>query len=242
MIPPKAMYRAVGPAIDFEKIGEEFKNYFVEYAGLKKNATVLDIGCGVGRMAIPLTSYLNKEGSYYGIEIVENEIKWCKERISTRYPNFRFIHSDILNEHYNKNGKILAHEYKFPFDDETIDFIFLTSVFTHMFPADIENYIQEISRVLKHKGNCLMTFFIINNKSRKLMALPGSSFSFKFHGDGYFCHKESDPEAAIAFEEDYIISLFTSNGMTISNPIHYGSWCCREDYLSFQDIVVAKKD
>lgn len=242
MIPPRSLSRAIGPDGDFEKVGEEFKNYFIKYAQLEKNAKVLDVGCGVGRIAIPLTDYLNEEGNYYGIDINEKLIKWCNERISTKHPNFRFIHSDILNKHYNKNGKALAHEYKFPFDNETFDFIFLTSVFTHMFPADIENYMQEISRVLKHKGKCLITFFIINDESKRLMELPGSSHSFKFHNDEYFYNKELDPEAAIAFEEHYINSLFKSNGMTINNPFQFGSWCCRDNFLSFQDIVVATKD
>ena len=110
-----------------------------------------------------------------------------------------------------------------------------------MFPQDLENYMKEISRVLKHKGNCLISFFIINNKSKRLMKNSGSSFNFKFHDDRYFCTKEADPEAAIAFEEGCIVTLFRTNGMTIDNSIHYGSWRGRNDYLSYQDIVVALK-
>ena len=241
MIPPKSMTAYIGRS-DFKKVGKVFRNYFIKFARLEKNAKVLDIGCGIGRNAVPLTDYLNESGSYWGIDVVESGINWCNERISTKYPNFKFIHSDILNKHYNKNGSVLAHEYKFPFVDETFDFVFLTSVFTHMFPQDIENYMREISRVLKHKGNCLITFFIINNESKRLMEYPESSFNFKFHGDGYFCYKEVDPEAAIAYEEEYIVKLFRSNGIIIDNSIHYGSWCGRDDYLSYQDIVIAVKE
>jgi len=241
MIPPKSMTAYVGRS-DFKKIGNEFKNHFIDYAQLEKNAKVLDVGCGIGRNAVPLTGYLSEQGSYCGIDIVESGITWCNERITAKYPNFRFIHSNILNKHYNKNGSILAHEYKFPFANETFDFVFLTSVFTHMFPQDLENYMNEISRLLKHKGNCLITFFLINNESKRLMENPESSFNFKVHGDGYFCYKEADPEAAIAYEEEYIIRLFRSNGMTIDNSIHYGYWCGRENYLSYQDIVIAVKE
>ena len=240
MIPPRSIARYSREK--FEQVGNEFSNYLIEFARLKKNAKVLDVGCGVGRIAVPLTSYLNESGSYCGFDIVKSGINWCNERIATKYSNFKFIHSDILNKHYNKNGSIPAHEHKFPFANETFDFVFLNSVFTHMFPQDIENYMREISRVLKHKGNCLITFFLINNESNWLMKNPGSSFNFKFHDDGYFCTKEADPEAAIAFEEGYIVTLFRTNGMTIDNSIHYGSWCGRDDYLSFQDIVVSIRD
>lgn len=240
MVPPKSMTAYIGRT-DFKKTGDEFRNYFIKYAQLEKNANVLDVGCGIGRIAVPLTSYLNEKGNYYGIDIVESGIKWCSEKITIKHPNFRFIHSDVLNKHYNKDGSILPHEYKFPFANETFDFVFLTSVFTHMFPQDLENYINEISRVLKYKGNCLITFFIINDESKQLMEYPKSSFNFKYHGDGFFCYKESDPEAAIAYEEKYIRTLFKSSGLKIDNSIHYGSWCGRKNYLSYQDIVVAIK-
>ncbi len=242
MIPPKSMTAYVGRVDDFEKYGMLYRNYFIELAQLEKNAKVLDVGSGIGRNAVALTSYLNETGSYYGIDIVRHGIDWCNEKISTKYPNFKFIHSDILNKRYNEKGSILAREYKFPFEDATFDFVFLTSVFTHMFPEDIDNYMKEISRVLKHKGNCFITFFIINSESKILMAGPKSSYNFQFHGDRFFCAKEHNPEAAIAFEEDYIVSLFKSNGMTIDNSIHYGSWCGRDNYTDFQDIVVATKN
>jgi ubiquinone/menaquinone biosynthesis C-methylase UbiE len=241
MIPPKSMAAYVGRVADFEKHSILYKNYFIEFAQLEKNAKVLDVGCGIGRNAVSLTNYLNT-GSYYGIDIVKSGIDWCNERISRKYPNFKFIHSDISNKHYNKNGSISASEYKFPFEDETFDFVFLISVFTHLLPEDMDNYMKEISRVLKHKGNCFITFFIINNESKRRMEGPKSRYNFKFHGNGYFCTKAHDPEAAIAYEEDYIVTLFESNGMSINNHINYGSWCGRDNYTDFQDIVVATKN
>ena len=39
-------------------------------AQLSPDHRVLDIGCGTGRMAIPLTSFLSKKGSYEGFDIV----------------------------------------------------------------------------------------------------------------------------------------------------------------------------
>lgn len=240
MIPPKSMAAYIGRA-DFVKHGIMYKNYFIELAQLKKDSVVLDVGCGIGRNAVALTNYISASGSYHGIDIVKSGINWCNERISTKYPNFKFIHSDILNKHYNKNGSVLASEYKFPFENETFDFIFLTSVFTHMFPTDIKNYMKEISRVLKNNGNCFITFFILNSESKQLMVKPESNYNFKYHGEGYYCTKENDPEAAIAYEEKSIISLFESNNMRIDNKINYGSWCGRDKYYDFQDIIIATK-
>jgi hypothetical protein len=73
------------------------------------------------------------------------------------------------------------------------------------------------------------------------MAGPGSTFNFRFAMDGFSTANEKIPEAAIAYDEDDIVSLFKRCGLRIVGPIHYGSWCGRKEFLSFQDIIVAEK-
>lgn len=102
-------------------------------------------------MAAPLAAYLSKEGSYEGLDIVVQAVRWCSENITPRYPNFRFVHADIYNKSYNPEGKITAHQYAFPYGEASFDFVFLTSVFTHMLPADVENYLHQVSRVAEEE-------------------------------------------------------------------------------------------
>ncbi len=104
MIPPRGMI-FIG-AGDFEQIGKDFRKHFIELGDLQPDDRVLDVGCGIGRMAIPLTSYLSKEGEYWGFDIVKKGIEWCQKRISPKYANFHFLHSDIYNKEYNPKGKI----------------------------------------------------------------------------------------------------------------------------------------
>jgi len=171
LIPPKSMI-FVGDG-DYKKIGEEFFVYLTELGGLKPTHKILDVGCGIGRMTLPLTRYLSNEGEYYGFDIVKKGIDWCNKNISTIYPNFQFEHANIYNKMYNQGGSIKSTEYKFPYNNEKFDFVFLTSVFTHMFRKDVEQYIKEISRVLKKSGKCLITFFLLNedmelNRNRQI--------------------------------------------------------------------------
>jgi len=49
------------------------------------------------------------------------------------------------------------------------------------------------------------------------------------------------PEAAIAYEESFIHDCYQRNGLLIKQAIHYGSWCGRREFLSYQDIVIANK-
>jgi SAM-dependent methyltransferase len=88
MIPPKSMDFVGGSA--FEEVGQEFKGYLISLAELQPRDRVLDVGCGIGRIAIPLTDYLSPEGEYWGFDIVKDGIDWCNSRIAPRSRIFTF--------------------------------------------------------------------------------------------------------------------------------------------------------
>jgi SAM-dependent methyltransferase len=226
---------------EFKETGEEFLKYFIELAGLKPFNSVLDAGCGIGRMAIPLTGYLDIRGRYEGFDVMDHGIKWCQGHITRRYPNFNFQLVDIYNQGYNPKGKWRASEYRFPFEDSTFDLVCMTSVFTHMLPADMENYFCEVARVLKPGGRSLITFFLLNIESLDLIHRKVSTRAFDYQMNGYCTTNPSEPEEAIAYPEAHIRGLYQEYGLNISQPIRYGSWPGREAFLSYQDIVIAEK-
>jgi SAM-dependent methyltransferase len=239
MIPPRSMIFIGGG--DFIKVGEGFKKHFIDLGNLQPTDRVLDVGCGIGRMAIPLTSYLTKEGEYWGLDIVQTAIDWCQQRITPKFNNFHFLHSDIFNKEYNPKGRILAREYRFPFEDDFFDFVMLTSVFTHMLPPDVEHYMGEIARVLKAEGRCLITFFILNEESLGLVQAGKSQLDFKYDVGNCLSTDINTPEAAIAYHEGFVKGLFEKNGLVIYPSPYYGSWCGREMFHTYQDLIVAKK-
>src|SRR5262245_3273757 len=168
LLPPMELIGHVSGTLDanlFHAVGREFLNYFRDLCRLRPTARVLDLGCGCGRMAIPLTGYLDRTGSYEGIDIHLPGIEWATENISANFPNFRFQRADVANTTYNPHGKIQQHQYRLPFASGSFDFAFLTSVFTHMLPSAMENYFREVVRVLRVGGRALMTFFLLNDRS-----------------------------------------------------------------------------
>src|SRR5579875_325230 len=175
LVPPRCL-NFVGDG-DFEKTGEEFLAYFVKLGGLQPHHRVLEVGCGIGRMARPLTRFLTA-GTYDGVDIVPKGIRWCQRNITPRYPNFRFHLADVYNKEYNRRGRYRASEYRFPFAANQFDFVFLTSVFTHMLAPDMKNYMREIGRVLRPGGVSLMTLFLLNGQSFRLQSERASSLEF----------------------------------------------------------------
>ncbi len=227
---------------DFIKVGEDFLKHFIKIGNLKENYSVLDVGCGLGRMALPLSEYLNEEGKYTGFDIVKREIEWCKKIIEPRRKNFNFFHADVFNFHYNPTGKTRPCFYKFPLESNQFDFVILTSVFTHMLSFEVDNYLSEISRVLKPGKRCFITFFLINDESLQHISNGDSAVKFEFKINEFRLNDHKDPEAAVAFEESFIRELSEKKNLKVVDPIYYGQWCGRENFYDYQDIIIADKN
>ena len=239
-LPPREM-NFVGDG-DFDAVGREFFRYFTELGGLQPHHRVLDVGCGIGRMTRPLAEYLDRRGGYEGFDIVRVGIDWCRKNITPLRPNFRFRTADVYNPGYNPSGAFDAGEYLFPYKSNSFDFVFLTSVFTHMLPAGVENYLREIARVMKVGGTCLITYFLQNDETRALGAAGKGMFIFKYRRAGYWiASPEVADEEAVCYDEDYVLGLYERCGLQLEKPIHRGCWCGRAEHVSFQDMVVARK-
>jgi hypothetical protein len=91
---------------DFVKSGQGLVNVLANTADLTACSNVLDIGSGVGRLAIPLTQLITSPGSYDGLEIVERGVRWCRTNITPMYPHFRFTHANVFNAEYNPGGTV----------------------------------------------------------------------------------------------------------------------------------------
>ena len=234
-LPPRWL-RDVGPT-DFEETGNEFLAHFIELGELQRTESVLEIGCGPGRMARPLTGYL-QGGCYVGMDVVPRAVRWCRRNITRRHPNFTFHHADIFNQRYNPRGKLPAECYVFPFGDACFDFVFLTSVFTHMYPDDIRNYLREIARVLRPGGRLLATFFLLDSVQLHLKRQGKNQIDFAFDRGEYRLRDEAVPESAVALEEEAVHTMLVEAGLTRVGPVQRGTWSGREGGRSFQDIVV----
>ena len=164
-----------------------------------------------------------------------------RRNIASEHPNFHFRHVDVFNLHYNPEGRLDPEEFEFPYPEEAFDFVFLTSVFTHMLPPEVRHYLREVRRVLRPQGRCLMTFFLLNEESLDAVRAGRAHRRFAYEGDGYIYDVRETPEAAVAHPEDDVMGFIKQAGFELHVPIRYGYWPGRQVQDPGQDIVVVKR-
>jgi SAM-dependent methyltransferase len=239
LVPPRRLSDFVGDS-DFRATGDEFVRLFMELAGLERQERVLDVGCGIGRVARPLARYLEPPGSYEGFDVVPEGIAWCRRRYADSHPDFRFCVAEVTNGLYRPEGGVPARDYTFPYPDSSFDFAFATSVFTHLLPADADRYLAEMARVTRPEGRVFATFFLLGPGTPRPLA-RGGQLSFP-HDHGHYATDSAEvPEAAVAYAEDWIRERLTAHGLRPVEPLRYGTWNGRSDGVSLQDIVVARR-
>ncbi|TYC53069.1 class I SAM-dependent methyltransferase [Rhodobacterales bacterium] len=227
---------------DYLLIGTEFLGHFIELGGLRENERVLDIGCGIGRMAVPLTQYLDPDtGKYAGIDPASSGIHWCTRNISSAYPNFRFMHLDIANALYNPDGYIKGTEIALPFANSTFDFAIMTSVVTHLPPAEIKPYFKEVSRLLQPGGRLFMSAFVMDRQAVPADDRPTPRIIFQRGGQGPAWYaNQRVPLSAVAFDDGFLDQALQESGFEIGLK-KLGHWRGGAASAHYQDFFVAVK-
>ena len=181
-------------------------------------------------MARYLCAVLEGDARYEGFDTSEPLVQWCQANITPLFPNFHFTYSPLSDPIYNPDPTLLsAVEFEFPYAEESFDFVFAHSVFTHLFPDVATHYLREIGRVLRPQGISYTTWVLFdddpsgysNPRSKNMDRDPAGTFAVR-------------PPGNIGYHQEYVRDAHRSSGLDILEPVHFG-------FRYFQDAVVAVK-
>lgn len=131
-----AMSTAIGGSFDL--VGRMQLSLLRHY-GLMPDGYLIDVGCGAGRLAQPLSRYL--KGPYLGIDLVGELVDYARR--TTDRPDWKFQVIDHIG---------------IPERDGRADMVCFFSVLTHLLHEHSYWYLEEAKRVLKPGGRIVASF------------------------------------------------------------------------------------
>lgn len=132
----EAMSTSIGG--DFDYIGSVEVAVLLRH-GLKPGDRVVDVGCGSGRLALPLSSVLT--GPYSGFDVVGDLVDYARNLVQR--PDWRFEAVDHIG---------------IPEPDGCADVVCFFSVLTHLLHEQSYWYLEEARRVVKPGGTIVVSF------------------------------------------------------------------------------------
>jgi ubiquinone/menaquinone biosynthesis C-methylase UbiE len=131
-------------SIQQQKMWHNERHYFLldqlKKNGIKRDSSVLEVGCGIGTMTNLIAS-LVPDGKIFSTDISAESIEIAK-RNNSNFSNIRFWDADST---------------VVPFPDESFDFILLFDVLEHIQKENRYTFLENISKVMHAK-----TKFLIN--------------------------------------------------------------------------------
>ena len=221
----------------FVPIGNRLVQLMVTRAGLADGMVVVDIGCGIGRMAVAMSKRLRDIG-YVGFDVVNYGILWCRKRFSA-LPGYRFVHANIFNTFYNPRGSEAGSSYRFPVSDSTADFVCATSVFTHMPASEVTHYLGEASRCMKRGAKAYFTAFILDRESRGQIGANLTLLTFRHERQGAYVEAPDEPDLAVAYDRSAFEAMAARSDLEVV-AFYPGNWR-QLPYEDFQDAYVLAK-
>jgi len=237
LIPPRRL-NFVGDS-DFRSTGDEFLGHFRSLGGLKASDRVLDIGCGIGRMARVLVPVLQAPpGSYDGFDVSRTGIDWCRAHYPQNPAPFRFAHVDVYHPEYNPTGSGDPERLRFPYDDGSFDLAIATSVFTHLLDGAVAHYLHETVRVLAPEGRLFCTWLVVD-PDRPPDPRTGKYQLHTTRGAA-LVGDPATPEAVVAYPLPWVREQLKDAGLTLREPYERGTWTGQSG-ASLQDVLVADR-
>ena len=207
-MPPYTMRAKVGPVSE-----DAYENpdggLVYPYLPPEAYRSVLDFGCGVGRVARLLAYQNPRPARYLGIDLDFDLITWTQENLEPRIPGFSFQHHNVYN--VTLNPGIDKPPYKaFPNDGAPFSLVTALSVFTHLPEPNAEHYLYEARRVMAPDGYLNASWFLFDRRESGVAAIANANTLYvDFH----------DPTIAVIFDRTWVRDMAARAGLVITHVV-----------------------
>jgi SAM-dependent methyltransferase len=239
---------------DLERYSRQFKEqaclkelpFLQRAAGLTPTSTLLDYGCGLGRIAFAARHFLNG-GHYYGYEPNQDALSFLKDAYAD-LPNFHF-HGDALLADADYVALHAGRERErgispesvdlSAFVDRPVDVQYTHSVFTHMWQPAIIHMLKQFGRLVQPGATCVNTWLIVDKFAAYVLRCDLADRRLPYRVNGALTYQPSNPLMCVAYELEDVRRMYETAGHEIIE-ILWGSWSGRDNGVTFIDIVVSR--
>jgi cyclopropane fatty-acyl-phospholipid synthase-like methyltransferase len=151
---------AVG-AGSFDTIGLQ-ELALLQSAGLQPSHTLLDFGCGTGRLAVHAIPTLT-DGHYIGTDISQEMLRRLDQRLR-KLPRSG-CRVSLMHQSHDV----------FPIVDRSVDMVCAFSVFTHMEHEDTFRYLRDARRIVRGGGRFVFSCLAMDSALGRSVFLESSS-------------------------------------------------------------------
>jgi SAM-dependent methyltransferase len=231
---------------DPERVASETLAVLARYVDLHGQRSILDVGCGCGRIAAALTQHVGSASQYVGVDIVPGLVDFGRRLITSRYPNFQFLLLDDSNRTYdtlrpgNTQADLATLADARP--AASVDLAIAVSLFTHLDFAPAVETFTAMGQLLTKGGRAFITIFLLDPKAREGIENGRTGFSFKHRtaSGKLFAEKLEDPTYGVAHEIGQLEEMIRAAGFELEHWIH-GYWSQGNSGESFQDALILRK-
>ncbi len=169
-----------------------------------QNASVLDFGCGCGRVARQLIQQRPRPQRYLGLDLHAGMVQWCSDNLAPHAPGFEFRHHDVFYAGFNPTGSQELHA-PIPAGDGEFTLEVAISVFTHLTEVQTVAYLAELARVMAPDGVLISTWFLFDKREFPMMQENQNTLFINEH----------DVRNAVIYDRDWLRRAAAEAGLAI---------------------------
>jgi SAM-dependent methyltransferase len=189
---------------------------------LRRDARIVDIGCGWGRLAAALAEHLDPTADYHGFDPKREHVRWAQINLMPRHQALNFHITNLANRIYNPGGVLRTRTFVVPFATASRDLVVASALFAYLSPEELDAYAREAARILKPGGRLLATFYLLDDEARPILPRLGPPLAFRFPA-GPIVSTSPNGGGLVAYDEAHVRGVLERHGFVLE-PTVRGTW------------------